>query len=47
MSFAQPVSSSLHLFGMDIAINLQDEQLFRTEEVDNVRTNGMLPTKFD
>ena len=45
--FALPVFCSLRFFGMNVAVNFNHEELFRTKKDDNERTNGMLPTKFE
>ena len=45
--FALPVFCSLRLLGMNVAVNFNHEELFRTKKVNNEWTNGMLSTKFE
>ena len=47
MPFALPVFCYLRPFGMNVTINFNHKQLFRTKKVGNEGTNCMLPTKFE
>ncbi len=47
MPFTLPVLYALGLCSVNVAINFKHESLFRTIEIDDERTNGMLPTKLE
>ena len=47
MPFTLPVLYALGLCSVNVAINFNHECFFRTIEIDDERTDGMLPTKLE